>query len=131
MFSNKAEGPVVSKTLKMIKTDAEFKTLEIEMQKKQRRFDPERRHPNVLLYHEASPAKVGTTTLLFRQYICYNLTEKIHWLPHVMSEIEKKWLVFLILCGVAQIHSNDQVHGDIKPENILVTSYDWLFIADM
>ena len=23
------------------------------------------------------------------------------------------------------------MHGDIKPDNVLVTSYDWLFIADM
>jgi hypothetical protein len=71
------------------------------MKKKQKNFEPERRHPNVLLYHEASPTKVEQRTVLLRQYICYNLTEKIHWLPHLMSEIEKKWLVFLILCGVA------------------------------
>lgn len=48
-----------------------------------------------------------------------------------MSPIEKKWLIFQILCGVAQIHSKAFVHGDIKPENILITSYDWLFIADI
>ena len=23
------------------------------------------------------------------------------------------------------------MHGDIKPDNVLVTSYDWLFVADM
>jgi phosphoinositide-3-kinase regulatory subunit 4 len=23
------------------------------------------------------------------------------------------------------------VHGDIKPENILITSYDWLMITDL
>jgi len=23
------------------------------------------------------------------------------------------------------------VHGDIKPDNVMVTSYDWLFITDM
>jgi phosphoinositide-3-kinase, regulatory subunit 4 len=23
------------------------------------------------------------------------------------------------------------VHGDLKPENLLVTSYDWVFIADI
>ena len=45
---------------------------------------------------------------------------------------DKNWLIFQLLCGLQQIHSNaDLVHGDIKPDNILVTSYDWLFVADL
>ena len=46
--------------------------------------------------------------------------------------VEKKWLIFQLLAGLQQIHSVDgMVHGDIKPDNVLVTSYDWLYIADM
>jgi phosphoinositide-3-kinase regulatory subunit 4 len=32
---------------------------------------------------------------------------------------------------VNQIHSKDLVHGDIKPENILVNSYNWLSLTDI
>lgn len=49
----------------------------------------------------------------------------------MLTLIEKKWLVFQLLCGVAQIHSAQNVHGDIKPENVLITSYDWLLISDI
>lgn len=31
---------------------------------------------------------------------------------------------------MAQIHSEKMVHGDIKPSNILLTSQNWLFVAD-
>lgn len=45
--------------------------------------------------------------------------------------MEKKWLVFQLLCAVSQVHSEKFVHGDIKPSNILLTSYNWLFLADL
>jgi phosphoinositide-3-kinase, regulatory subunit 4 len=32
---------------------------------------------------------------------------------------------------VNQLHSKEYVHGDIKPENILVNSYNWLSLADI
>lgn len=44
--------------------------------------------------------------------------------------MEKKWLVFQLLCAVSQIHSEKMVHGDIKPSNIVLTSYNWLFVTD-
>jgi len=49
----------------------------------------------------------------------------------MLTLIEKKWLIFQLLCAVSQIHSSYITHGDIKPENILVTSYDWLLISDI
>ena len=45
--------------------------------------------------------------------------------------IEKKWLIFQLMCAMEQIHSTGLTHGDIKPDNILITSYDWLYLADM
>jgi hypothetical protein len=91
----------VLKTLKLIKTDEEFKDLVDGMKRIQNIFEPEKRHPNLLPYYHASPARVQQTTVMLRQYICYNLSEKIRWLPHHLSDIEKKWLIFQLLCGVA------------------------------
>lgn len=48
-----------------------------------------------------------------------------------LSLTEKKWFILQLLCGVSQIHQEGMVHGDIKPENILVTSYNQLFLTDL
>lgn len=48
-----------------------------------------------------------------------------------MTYEEKIWLIFQLLCAVAQVHGEDMVHGDIKPENIMVTSYSQLFLTDI
>ena len=40
------------------------------------------------------------------------------------------WIVFQLLHAVAQSHEQGICHGDIKCENILVTSWHWLFLAD-
>jgi phosphoinositide-3-kinase regulatory subunit 4 len=47
-----------------------------------------------------------------------------------LEEIEKKWLSFQLLCAVRDCHSRGIYHGDIKTENILVTSWNWLYLAD-
>ncbi|KAI9732111.1 MAG: Serine/threonine-protein kinase [Cirrosporium novae-zelandiae] len=46
------------------------------------------------------------------------------------EEIEKKWLSFQLLCALRDCHSRDIFHGDIKSENILVTSWNWLYLTD-
>ena len=48
-----------------------------------------------------------------------------------MSVIEKHWLTFQLIAALNQLHRNEIYHGDIKPENILLTSYNHLFITDM
>ncbi|XP_020241564.1 phosphoinositide 3-kinase regulatory subunit 4 isoform X2 [Asparagus officinalis] len=39
-------------------------------------------------------------------------------------------LVVQLLCAVKQSHDKDVCHGDIKCENVLVTSWNWLYLVD-
>ena len=47
-----------------------------------------------------------------------------------LEDIEKKWLAYQLLCAVRDSHARDIFHGDIKTENILVTSWNWLYLTD-
>ncbi|CAE7123924.1 unnamed protein product [Rhizoctonia solani] len=47
-----------------------------------------------------------------------------------LSLIEKKWFAFQLLCGMKDAHARGAPHGDIKSENVLVTSYNWIYITD-
>jgi len=47
-----------------------------------------------------------------------------------MTLLEKKWVAYQLLCSLSQCHSKGISHGDIKSENILVTSWNWIFLSD-
>lgn len=66
---------------------------------------------------------------LLRQYFGNNLHDRISTRPF-LSMIEKKWLAFQILNALKQCHERGVCHGDIKCENVLVTSWNWLYLAD-
>ena len=64
-----------------------------------------------------------------RQF-CYNsLYDRLSTRPF-LEDIEKKWLAFQLLCALRDCHSKDIYHGDIKTENTLVTSWNWLYLSD-
>jgi len=54
----------------------------------------------------------------------------LHSTRPFLEDIEKKWLAFQLLCALRDSHSRDVYHGDIKTENILVTSWNWLYLTD-
>ncbi|KAI3754228.1 hypothetical protein L1987_54007 [Smallanthus sonchifolius] len=66
---------------------------------------------------------------LLRQYFFNNLHDRLSTRPF-LSLVEKKWLAFQLLYAVKQSHDNGVCHGDIKCENVLVTSWNWLYLAD-
>ena len=47
-----------------------------------------------------------------------------------LEDIEKKWISFQLLCAVRDCHARNVYHGDIKTENVLVTSWNWLYLSD-
>ncbi|MCJ1311836.1 Serine/threonine-protein kinase [Agyrium rufum] len=83
--------------------------------------------PNALGYQRI--VKTDTFGYLVRQYHYSSLYDRMSTRPF-LEEIEKKWLAFQLLCAVRDCHSRNLYHGDIKTENILVTSWNWLYLTD-
>jgi serine/threonine protein kinase/WD40 repeat protein len=67
---------------------------------------------------------------LGRQYMGSSLVERFHSHP-ALHPIEKSWLTFQMLHAVHQLHSHGIRHGDIKTDNFLLTSWNWLFLVDV
>jgi serine/threonine protein kinase len=47
-----------------------------------------------------------------------------------LSKIEKKWITFQILTALCDARNCNFSHGDIKSENVLVTSWNWVYLTD-
>ncbi|GAB4818761.1 hypothetical protein N2152v2_005807 [Parachlorella kessleri] len=66
---------------------------------------------------------------LMRQYLFANLSRRITTRPF-FSHIEKKWVAYQLLLALVQCHERGVCHGDIKSENTLLTSWDWVYLVD-
>nr|CAG8541391.1 2408_t:CDS:10 [Entrophospora candida] len=66
---------------------------------------------------------------LIRQHFFNSLYDRISTRPF-LNLIEKKWITYQILCGIHDAHTKGIYHGDIKTENILVTSWNWVYLVD-
>lgn len=67
--------------------------------------------------------------LLFRQYVKHNLYDRISTRPFY-NGIERRWVAFQLLCALNQMAKLEICHGDIKSENIMITSWNWLLLTD-
>lgn len=83
--------------------------------------------PNALGYHRI--VETSTNGYLVRQYINNSLYDRMSTRPF-LENIEKKWIAFQLLTAVRDCHARDIYHGDIKTENVLVTSWNWLYLTD-
>ncbi|CAN8102358.1 unnamed protein product [Discula destructiva] len=83
--------------------------------------------PNALGYQRV--VETETNGYLVRQYLYNSLYDRLSTRPF-LEDIERKWLSFQLLCALRDCHAKDIYHGDIKTENALVTSWNWLYLSD-
>eukprot|EP01132_Coremiostelium_polycephalum_P010002 gene10002-12267_t len=66
---------------------------------------------------------------LIRQYFHNNLYDRLSTRPF-LSMIEKKFIAYQLLQALSQIFFKGVSHGDIKCENIMVTTANWVYLSD-
>ncbi|KAF8435557.1 hypothetical protein BGX38DRAFT_1274971 [Terfezia claveryi] len=66
---------------------------------------------------------------LIRQNLYSSLYDRVSTRPF-LEEIEKKWIAFQLLCGLRDCHFRGVHHGDIKSENVMISSWNWVHLAD-
>ncbi|KAI1981539.1 Serine/threonine-protein kinase [Ophidiomyces ophidiicola] len=83
--------------------------------------------PNALPYQRV--IETATSGYLVRQYIHSSLYDRISTRPF-LEDMEKKWISFQLLSVLRDCHAQNIFHGDIKSENVLVTSWNWVYLSD-
>jgi len=68
--------------------------------------------------------------MIYRQYFEYSLKERIYLNPY-LTDIEKIWITFQLLNTLNNLNELNIVHGDLNPENILLTSNLSVYISDI
>lgn len=83
--------------------------------------------PNTLTYQKV--VETETAGYLIRQWMSTNLYDRISTRPF-LTTIEKKWITFQLLQAMMEARRHNVPHGDLKSENVLVTSSLSVYIAD-
>lgn len=92
------------------------------------------KYPNLLPYQMwlKSPkvSKNGAQPIyLIRQFIHSNLHDRLATRPF-LYDIEKLWLIFQLFKCLETCHSSGICHGDIRPDNVLVTTWNFIILTD-
>ncbi|WVQ80358.1 hypothetical protein IAT38_002463 [Cryptococcus sp. DSM 104549] len=124
ILARHAYGPIVLKIF--IKPDAAMSLRVI-----QRRLKSERdilsELPSVNTYQTfVETEKAG---YLIRQWVGSNLYDRVSTQPY-LANVEKKWIAFQLLTCLRDARTRKVAHGDVKSENILLTSSLSLLLTD-
>lgn len=92
------------------------------------------KYPNLLPYQlwlrSTSRIKSNASPVyLIRQFFHTNLYDRLSIRPF-WNESEKMFIVYQLLKCLEICHEHDIIHGDIKPENIMCTTSNWLILTD-
>ena len=85
-------------------------------------------HPNVLpfMWFPETPR----AAFLVRAFVHSSLKERVTMRPF-LTTLERRWITFQLLTALEQCQSVGLVHGDIKSNNMLITSWNWVVLSDL
>ncbi|QRG39740.1 hypothetical protein FDK38_004194 [Candidozyma auris] len=85
-------------------------------------------HPNVQSCHRF--IETDSAGYMVRQLVKSNLYDRLSLRPF-LTPIEKHWIAFQLLKTLQLLHDDLHIcHGDIKTENLLISSSSWLTLTD-
>ena len=92
-------------------------------------------HPHILSYARWIIGTSSTNTLtrpihLLRQHVHSSLSDRLLSRPF-LTTIEKNWITYQLLQAIQSLHNVHLVHGHITTENVLLTSWNWVYISDV
>ncbi|GLE05701.1 hypothetical protein PINS_up014747 [Pythium insidiosum] len=122
------EGSLIVKIYRKFDPNESLSSAEVALRRLSLAFTTENQ-PNLLPYADYQLSAKFNVAFMVRQYFASNLYDRICSRPF-LTAIEKKWIAFQILRALEQCHSKGICHGDIKQENIMVTSWNWIFLTD-
>ena len=68
--------------------------------------------------------------MIFRQYFEYSVKERMYLNPY-LTDIEKIWITFQLLQNMKNLKNLSIIHGDLNPENVLLTSNLSVYFSDI
>ncbi|TFY67174.1 hypothetical protein EVJ58_g1791 [Rhodofomes roseus] len=83
----------------------------------------------VNVYNYQAFVETDKAGYIIRQWIASSLYDRISTRPF-LSLVDKKWIAFQLLHALRDARNRKIPHGDIKSENILVTSWNWVQLTD-
>ncbi|TXT04392.1 hypothetical protein VHUM_04159 [Vanrija humicola] len=117
-------GPLVLKIF--IKPDANM-TLRVIQRRLKTERDALAHLPNVNTY--ANFIESDKAGYLIRQWVGSSLYDRLSTQPY-LTEIEKKWIAFQLLTCLRDARTSKVPHGDIKTDNVLITSDLTVLVTD-
>jgi serine/threonine protein kinase len=95
---------------------------------------PPTKYPNLMPYQmwiRSTPKSKAllSPVYLIRQFFNANLYDRLSTRPF-LNELEKYWIIYQLLKCLEICHEHGVVHGDIKPENIMCTTSNWIVLTD-
>jgi serine/threonine-protein kinase len=87
-------------------------------------------HPNIGVIHGIEETSDGRTFIVMAFYEGQSLAQRIHEGSRPLSVGEVVDIVIQIARGLAEAHSRNVVHRDVKPSNVVLTGHETIKIVD-